>query len=237
MMHERRTVMTPQQLARLVRAVAVIVAIVLAGTLIRSSRVQANADDDRSESRIQRGFEVALVSLNLARKNRSLVGLGSYLVNAVGDCNACHNAGPGNNQFPPGGNPFFGEPTKINTATYLGGGRNFGPVVPGSSANIISRNLTPDKTGLPEGGETFAEFLQIMRTGVDLDHLHPTCPDGVINAGCVPAPFDGDLLQVMPWFNFGNMTDHDLRAIYEYLSAIPCIAGPSAPSPLHHDCQ
>jgi hypothetical protein len=30
---------------------------------------------------------------------------------------------------------------------------------------------------------------------------------------------------------------HDLRAIYEYLSAIPCIAGPPAPSALHHDCK
>src|SRR6266567_8285123 len=237
MMHERRTVMTPQQLARLVRAVAVIVAIVLAGTLIRSSRVQANADDDRSESRIQRGFEVAPVSLNLAGKNRSLVGLGSYLVNAAGDCNACHNAGPGNNQFLSGGNPYFGQPKMINPATYLGGGRDFGPLVPGGSAHIISRNLTPDKTGLPEGGHTFEEFVQIMRTGVDMDHLHPTCATGVINAGCVPPPFDGNLLQIMPWYNFQNMTDHDLRAIYEYLSAIPCVAGPPAPSPLHHDCQ
>jgi len=77
----------------------------------------------------------------------------------------------------------------------------------------------------------------ILRTGVDMDHLHPTCTGGVINAGCVPPPFDGDLLQVMPWPNFGNMTDHDLRAIYEYLSAIPCIAGPPAPSPLHNDCH
>jgi hypothetical protein len=47
--------MTPKKLARLVRAVAVIVAIVLAGMLIRSPRVQANADDDSSDSRIQRG--------------------------------------------------------------------------------------------------------------------------------------------------------------------------------------
>lgn len=27
----------------------------------------------------------------------------------------------------------------------------------------------------------------------------------------------------MPWPNFQNMTDHDIQAIYEYLSAIPCI--------------
>jgi len=124
----------------------------------------------------------------------------------------------------------------INQANYLGGGRDFGPVVPGNSAHIVTRNLTPDNTGRPEGGHTFAEFVQIMRTGVDLDHLHPTCAPGAINAGCVPAPYDGDLLQVMPWFNFQDMNDHDLRAIYEYLSAIPCVAGPPAPDPRHNDC-
>jgi len=212
-----------------------LVGLVLTIALIGYTRGKAQSPD--SDSRIQLGFANAPVPLDLRGKNRALVGLGSYLVNVSGDCNACHNPGPGNNQFAPGGNPYKDQPKIIDQATYLGGGRNFGPVVPGSSANIISRNLTPDKTGLPEGGETFEDFLLIMRTGVDMDHLHPTCPDGVINAGCVPAPFDGDLLQVMPWFNFGNMTDHDLRAIYEYLSAIPCIAGASAPSPLHHDCQ
>ena len=82
--------------------------------------------------------------------------------------------GLGTTKFLPGGNPFFGQPKHINSATYLGGGRNFGPLVAGS-ADIISRNLTPDKTGLPLGGDTFEEFRQIMRTGVDFDHLHPTC--------------------------------------------------------------
>jgi hypothetical protein len=164
------------------------------------------------------------------------VGLGSYLVNAAGDCNACHNAGPGNNQFLPGGNPYVGQSKVINKATYLGGGRDFGPLVPGASAHIISRNLTPDKTGLPEGGHTLAEFVQIIRTGVDMDHRHPTCSSGTIDATCVPPPFNGNLLQIMPWFNFQDMSDHDLQAIYAYLSAIPCVAGPPAPDPLHNDC-
>src|SRR5215472_13453665 len=31
----------------------------------------------------------------------------------------------------------------------------------------FSRNLTSDKTGLPEGGRPFPEFLKIMRTRVD----------------------------------------------------------------------
>src|SRR5215468_7686466 len=108
--------MTAKPLTRFVLAVAVIVAIVLAGMLIRSPRVQANANDDRSESRIQRGFEVAPVPLNLAGKNRALVGLGSYLVNAAGDCNGCH-AGP-SGEFAPGGDPFQGQPKVINKAAY-----------------------------------------------------------------------------------------------------------------------
>jgi hypothetical protein len=41
----------------------------------------------------------------------------------------------------------------------------------------------------------------------------------------------------MPWPIQKNMTYHDLRSIYEYLSAIPCIAGPPAPSKLHNDCE
>ena len=84
-------------------------------------------------------------------------------------------------------------------------------------------------------GRTFGEFRQIMRTGVDLDRLHPRCI-GAADSGCVPPPFDGSLLQIMPWAVYQNMTDGDLRAIYEYLSAIPCVAGPPSPSPLHNDC-
>jgi len=204
----------------------------------------ANGDDDRtgdedSESRIQKGFAIAPVTLNLQHKNRSLVGLGSYIVNANVPCNECHGAGPALNQFLPGDNPYFGQTAVIDPAAYLGGGRSFGAPVTGSAV-IISRNLTPDKTGLPAGGHTFGEFVQIMRTGVDLDHLHPTCATGssgpIVNTGCIPAPFNGDLLQTMPWPGLRNLTNHDLRAIYEYLSAVPCVTGPSAPSPRHNDC-
>lgn len=110
-----------------------------------------------------------------------------------------------------------------NPKTYLGGGRDFGPLIPGS-AHIISRNLTPDKTGVPEGGASFEEFVNSVRNGIDADHLHPTCT-GAPNAGCIPPPFDGSLLQIMPWPGFSKLTNHDLRAIYEYLSAVPCVQG------------
>jgi hypothetical protein len=196
----------------------------------------AKADDDSTDARIQIGFDIAPVTLNLNGKNRGLVGLGSYLVNAVGDCNVCHNALPGpGGQYLKGGNPYFGQPKKINTETYLGGGRDFGPLVPGNTAHIVSRNLTPDVTGRPVAGLSFDEFLHILRTGEDVDHLHPTCTDAS-QTNCVPPPFDGNLLQIMPWPVFQDMTWRDIRAIYEYLRAIPCVAGPPAPSPLHNQC-
>jgi hypothetical protein len=95
--------------------------------------------------------------------------------------------------FAAGGNPFLGQPKQINTTNYLAGGRAFGPV--------CSRNITPDTTGKPAGMD-LPTFLTVLRTGTDVDH-------------------PGQLLQVMPWPNYQNMTDDDLTAIYAYLSAIP----------------
>lgn len=208
---------------------------ILAGMLSGSPSAQAaDSDADVTDPRVQRGLEIAPVPLNLAGKDRALVGLGSYLVNVTSACNDCHTASQ-QTKFAPGGNPYFGQPAVVNQSTYLGGGQDFGPLIPGTP-DIVSRNLTPDKTGRPAGGRSFAEFREIIRTGVDLDHLHPPC-SAAIATGCLPAPFDGNLLQIMPWPAFQNFTDYDLRAIYEYLSTIPCIAGPPAPSVLHNDCS
>ncbi len=228
---------TETQSSKVAGSVATMVAIVLAGLLSSSTRVQAQ--DNNEASLIKRGFEITPVPLNLAGKNRDLVGLGSYLVNAVGDCNGCHNGGqPPNFNYAAGGNPYFGQPAKVDPTTYLAGGQDFGPVGDPSNPgpDIITRNLTPDKTGRPEGGHTLAEFKQIIRTGIDFDNLHPTCSQ-TVTKNCIPPPVRGDLLQIMPWPVFANMTDHDLDAIYEYLSTIPCISGPSDPTdPLHNDC-
>ena len=221
--------MTPGQKRKVMGATLAFTAVLAAGMLLSSPRGRADDGDDRDDRdpRIQKGFEIAPVHLNLEGKNRALVGLGSYIVNAQADCDGCHSAGP-RTEFAMNGNPYFGQPEKVNPATYLGGGRDFGELVPPpgiGSAHIISRNLTPTpKTGLPEGDHTFEEFLTILRTGKDFDHLHPTCT-GAPNPGCVPKPFDGDLLQIMPWPIQQHMTDHEIRAIYEYLKAIPCIHG------------
>jgi len=52
---------------------------------------KAQANDDwllgGDISRIQIGYKIAPVRLNLAHRDLQMVGLGSYLVNAVGGCN------------------------------------------------------------------------------------------------------------------------------------------------------
>ena len=264
--------MTIQSLAKTAGAVITMVAIVLAVMSIRAPRAHANANDD--DYRIQIGFKIAPVPLNLEGRDRTKVGLGSYLVNAVGDCNGCHTSGSaplGLYPYVTGHNPYFNQPDKIDPTVYLAGGTPFGTVGTATGPNgysgpvIISRNLTPDKNGRPEGGHTLDEFRQIFRHGTDFDHIHPTCtPDQLtdINNGVTPPPVciptgpvvydaagdtynnvpDGDLLQVMPWPTFSNMSDGDIEAIYEYLSAIPCIDNTTStppdgfPNELRNDC-
>jgi len=51
----------------------------------------------------------------------------------------------------------------------------------------------------------------------------------------VKYPYDGDQLQVMPWPELRHLSEHDKRAIYEYVNAIPRVAGPAS-GVLHNDC-
>jgi hypothetical protein len=92
-----------------------------------------------------------------------------------------------------GHNPYLGQPRQFNPANYLAGGVPFGP--------FTSANITPDANSKP-AGLTEPQFKHVRRTGQD--------PDG-----------SGRLLQVIPWSMFHSMTDHDIRAIYESLRAIP----------------
>jgi hypothetical protein len=154
------------------------------------------------DSRIQIGFRIAPVPLNLEGKNPALVGLGSYIVNAQADCAGCHS----NPQYAPGGNPHLGQPELTDPSGYLRGGLElFGPLV-------VPRNLTPNAAGLP-AGLTLAQFFEVFSIGTDFDNAPPV----------VPGPHSLDLLQVMPWPVYSKMTDREKRAIYEYLRAIPCL--------------
>jgi hypothetical protein len=253
--------MTATNFAKTGGAGTALALVVLVGMLLSSPRGLAQDTNDEA-TRIQQGFAIAPVPLNLAGLTPAqvaLVGLGSYLVNGANDCNFCHTAGvPPNYNFLAGHNPYFllQAPKRTDPTTYLAGGTPFGAALPfnvppglgyGSylGPSIVSRNLTPDKNGLPEGGRTLAQFTQILRTGVDLDHIHPTCTASSPTptpANCIPPPVDGSLLQVMPWPDFQDMTDHDIQAIYQYLSVIPCIDNKTstppagAPNELRNNC-
>ena len=166
------------------------------------SAASVRADDDESESQIRRGYQIVPqgVQLNLAGKNRALVGLGSYIVNTSG-CNDCHT----HPEYLPNSSPFVpGQIEMINFPQYLTGGRQFGP--------FTSANLTPDSTGKP-AGLTLSDFITTLRTG-----HNPNDPPGQI-------------LQVMPWPVYGKKTDHELKAIYEYLRALPSLPDNPAPGP------
>jgi hypothetical protein len=173
--------------------------LLLTASFLAQPRVHAQGGGDQGEaSLIRQGVAISPLPMNLDGKNPDLVGLGSYIVNAVSECGDCHTTVPAYLQ---GGNPFLGQPKQINPAIYLRGGRPFPAVDPTGVENPIrSRNLRPEN-GLP-AGLTFPQFVDVMRNGTDYDH-------------------PGRLLQVMQWPVFQNMTDRDLLAIYSYLSALP----------------
>lgn len=137
------------------------------------------------------GLRVAPLPLDMKGKNPTLVGYGSYLVNVVATCNGCHST----KEYADGYNPFLGQKPKTDPDAYLRGGASFGP-------DVVSANIRPDPaSGLP-GDMTFEQFANVMRHGTD--------------------PHDATkLLQVMPWPSYKWMSGTELKAIYQYLSALP----------------
>jgi hypothetical protein len=236
--------MTLKLFAKGTLVVSVAGIIVLAGMRLGPLKVHAD-EQDSNQKLADIGLKIAPVPLKLEGKDPILVGVGSYIVNAQADCNGCHTSSPMGTEYGASHNPFLRAPLnkkpQVQAQYYLGGGQNFGPAGPGVSSGvyaagpgngplIITRNLTPDYTGLPEGGHTLEQFMNIMRNGHDYDQLHPNCSESV-TTNCYDAPVNGNLLQVMPWPAFSNMTDYQLTAIWTYLSAIPCIANTDSQYP------
>ena len=183
-----------------------------AATIFAACSIKMSAFDDDDDdggrfehiekNRIDRGFDIAPVHLNLEGKRRDLVGLGSYLVNAIGGCNDCHTQP----SYAPGGDPFMGQPKKVNAKNYLAGGQ---PLA------LLSREISLPRRTACLRDTRLRNLRRLLRTGIDMDHQHPQF---------------GPLLQVMPWPTYPSMSDHDLRAIYEYLRAIPPAEPGTAPA-------
>jgi Collagen triple helix repeat (20 copies) len=124
-----------------------------------------------------------------------MVGNGSYIVNAVGDCTGCHTASP--DQF-------------------LAGGVQFGG--PGAPFTVKTRNLTPDPmTGLKL---TVDQFISVLRTGAD----YLTVPGADAGIAAPDAGPPAQTLVVMPWTVFRYMSTYDIRSMWWYLRSIPPVS-------------
>ena len=66
-------------------ASAIVAALIVSGAASLPTPAHGE-DSDADAANVRRGFEIAPVPLNLRGRDRDLVGLGSYLVNAVASC-------------------------------------------------------------------------------------------------------------------------------------------------------
>jgi hypothetical protein len=139
----------------------------------------------------------------------NLVKRGEYLVSIMG-CNDCHTP----KKMGPQG-PVFdeertlsGHPSEVPVAPYETSTAKNWILFNQMLTNYVgpwgisySANLTPDSTGI--GGWTEAQFLKAIREGKykGLDNTRP-------------------LLPPMPWQEYRNATDEDLKAVFAYLKSL-----------------
>jgi hypothetical protein len=123
---------------------------------------------------------------------------GSYLVNAVADCNGCHTS--------PARSPTAASPQRITTAAYLAGGAFF--QLPATEAQashegrVASANLSGAKNGYAAPFFSFARALT----------------EGTRASG-------GAISSAMPWASFRGLLPDDQAALFGYVRAIPRVTG------------
>jgi hypothetical protein len=109
--------------AKRIQATAAVVVFFATVTIISNSPLKGDDSNRTFGEKVQIGFSISPVKLNLKDKDPELVGLGSYIVNAQDGCNDCHTCPsytPGHNPFPA---PFgVSGDGQINSANYLSGG-------------------------------------------------------------------------------------------------------------------
>jgi mono/diheme cytochrome c family protein len=161
------------------------------------------------------------------KKKDDLVARGKYLV-TIGGCDDCHTpkvftaTGP----VPDSTRRLSGHPANSTLpeippnvlAPDKWGGLTTNDLTAwaGPWGVSFTRNLTPDTaTGL--GSWTPEIFIKALRTGKDMGEGR-------------------DILPPMPWFNYAQMTDQDLRAMFAYLQSLKPIenAVPDPISPTGH---
>jgi cytochrome c2 len=151
---------------------------------------------------------------NETTSGQDLVQKGEYLV-AFGGCNDCHSPKDNSPQGPqvikermlsgyPADRPVMqGDPAVLKQGWIL-----FVPDLTSASGPwgvSFSANLTSDQTGI--GNWTEENFMRALKQGKY---------KGIENSRT--------LLPPMPWQNFGNAKDEDLRAIFAYLKSTPPVS-------------
>ena len=148
-----------------------------------------------------------------ASYNESEIIRGKYLVEIMG-CNDCHSPkrmGPQGPEIIPelmlSGYPADHPIVSFDSPMIKEGFAQFYPdltAAAGPWGITFAGNLTPHETGI--GSWTEAQFKKALTEGKykGLDNTRP-------------------LLPPMPWLNYVNMTDEDIRAIFSYLQSIPAV--------------
>jgi mono/diheme cytochrome c family protein len=148
------------------------------------------------------------------------IARGQYLV-TVGGCNDCHTPLKMGPKGPEpdmtrmlSGHPeqfVITAPAKLASAEWMIASAPTNTAHSGPWGVSFTANLTPDQnTGL--GIWTEDMFMKALRTGRHMGASR-------------------EILPPMPWFNYGRMTDDDLKAVYAYLRSIPPIHN-RVPDPL-----
>jgi mono/diheme cytochrome c family protein len=150
-----------------------------------------------------------------------VIARGKYLVSIVG-CNDCHTPMKLTDQGPvsdsskflsgyPSTVPVPKVPQEVLAPDKWVGLFSMGNAFAGPWGVSFPRNLTPDTaTGL--GSWTPEMFIKAIRTGKDMGEGR-------------------DILPPMPWYDFAQMTDADLKAVFAYLRTLTPIDNP-VPDPI-----
>jgi mono/diheme cytochrome c family protein len=183
-----------------------VAAIVIASTLYACSNAKSSNEEKKDP----------------APSQAEMIKRGEYLVAAIG-CDDCHSPKKMGPQGPevipelrlsgyPANRPIQNPDTKALTQGFMLFGGDLTSAV-GPWGMSFAANITSDATGI--GNWTEHNFITALRTGKmkGLENGRPMLPP-------------------MPWFNFKNMTDEDLKAIFAYLKTTNPVAnvvpGPKA---------
>lgn len=158
-------------------------------------------DDASDPDHVKRGLALqplADASANMSDEDKQAFGRGSYLANAISNCNNCHT------------NPDRGGPgpdyLKVTTSVYFTGGLVFG--VPQGLKPLIgeTRVQAANLVGAHNGWSNTADldtFLQIIKQGTHVDQ-----------------PTNQPIGFPMPTQYYKNMVQSDLEAIFTYMTRV-----------------